>query len=740
MKRALTLIVLGLLCAGPDAARAQGEGPMWERLPGPFGGWALAIASAPTSEGLVIVASAGPTLFRSTDGATSWTPVDDSPANVRSLVTAADGSFWAHGSPWEADNALSRSTDGGRTWTRVMEGLPSNEVRGLAALPDGSAVVATPFGLYALAPEAEVWEPTALTAPALSVAASPEGALLAGTEEYGGDQAILHRSADGGTTWEAVSLPAWPCALAYSLAFLPGDVALAFAYCSAVRAEAERSPPTLFRSADGGRTWAPVDDPDASYVDAIHVGPDAVYGANVRSADGGLTWDPLALRLQGVAPGIDGETLLATLDAGVLRSGDAGRTWTDASAGFGRAHLGDVAVGAGGRVFATAPENTYAETGLYRSFDGGQTWDRTPLPFVPLGVYDLHLTGDTLFVAPERRISLPHIGGGLYRSADDGETWTDVTPAFDDRGGTPLAVTFLEADLDHRLWAVVGAGWVGDRSIYRSDDGGRSWERRADLPGSARSFTVARDGSLWAAVDNRVVRSTDGAASWETVLDSYNARLAAIAVTATGTVVATGHGAFHYRSVDGGATWETVDLATGEAWHEVDVIVETGEGVLFAGVDGDPAIVRSTDDGQTWAPLADGLPTDPSHYSVGLTLDRQGHLWAALGSKGLFRTAQAVAVRSEPAPGRQPPLALSVLPNPFRGVAGVTVTTERPLQTLVLDVFDASGRRVARLHSGPLAAGAHTFGLEGAPLAAGVYVVRAASGGHVAVVRAAHVR
>ena len=55
-------------------------------------------------------------------------------------------------------------------------------------------------------------------------------------------------------------------------------------------------------------------------------------------------------------------------------------------------------------------------------------------------------------------------------------------------------------------------------------------------------------------------------------------------------------------------------------------------------------------------------------------------------------------------------------------------------------LFDASGRRVAVLHEGTLAAGAHEFAIGGARLSSGAYFVRAEAGGETARTRVTFVR
>jgi hypothetical protein len=76
-------------------------------------------------------------------------------------------------------------------------------------------------------------------------------------------------------------------------------------------------------------------------------------------------------------------------------------------------------------------------------------------------------------------------------------------------------------------------------------------------------------------------------------------------------------------------------------------------------------------------------------------------------------------------------LQLWVWPNPSRGAATVALTLAQPGEAAVA-LFDALGRRVALLHEGVLAAGAHRLPLRASSLPPGVYVVRAIAGAEVA--------
>ncbi|HLA64623.1 MAG TPA: hypothetical protein VK610_09370, partial [Rhodothermales bacterium] len=98
----------------------------------------------------------------------------------------------------------------------------------------------------------------------------------------------------------------------------------------------------------------------------------------------------------------------------------------------------------------------------------------------------------------------------------------------------------------------------------------------------------------------------------------------------------------------------------------------------------------------------------------------------------VYVTPDPLAAEGGPTVG---PLALGApTPNPVADRAALTLALARP-QTVRVEAFDAVGRRVALLHDGPLAAGAHALTLDAAALAPGLYVVRATGAEGVAAQR-----
>jgi photosystem II stability/assembly factor-like uncharacterized protein len=234
----------------------------------------------------------------------------------------------------------------------------------------------------------------------------------------------------------------------------------------------------IFKTTDGGVHWVPVFDAQpVSSIGALAVAP----------SDPNVVWAGT------------GEPFIRSnisLGWGVFRSTDAGKTWTRA----GLEHTGriarvvvdprdpDVALAcAVGRAYGPQPER-----GVFRTADGGKTWDRVLFVDERTGCSDLVADAGNprvLFAGTwqveihtwGRESGGP--GSGLYRSADGGLTWKPV-----EGGGLPakpygkVGLGLSRAD-PRRVYALIEVGdgvpWKGKDTasgrLWRSDDGGESW-------------------------------------------------------------------------------------------------------------------------------------------------------------------------------------------------------------------------------------------------------------------------
>ncbi|WP_030777028.1 WD40/YVTN/BNR-like repeat-containing protein [Streptomyces sp. NRRL S-920] len=187
----------------------------------------------------------------------------------------------------------------------------------------------------------------------------------------------------------------------------------------------------------------------------------------------------------------------AAASGGIWRSTDAGRTFKSAWPDGWTQAMGAVATGPDGALYAGTGEPnpgggsiTYEGTGLYRSADGGRHWRR-------IGLRDSGaISAITVDPRDPRRVyvaaagSLYNGGGdrGVYRTENGGKTWRRILSGANEfTGATEIIVRGkrLYAVLwDHRRTPELRTyGGVGS-GIFRSDDDGRSWRRLgAGLPG-----------------------------------------------------------------------------------------------------------------------------------------------------------------------------------------------------------------------------------------------------------------
>ena len=223
-RTASALLAAVLLVA---TAHAQAPAPAWERLPGPYGGYAAGIASLPAAAGVVAVATDGETLYRSTDGAT-WTPVPLGRSGFSGVYATPGGEFWTVGA------AVLRSQDGGHVWTDAGDGLPAGGTRSLAAQTGGTLFAATDAGVYRRSPGATTWQPTFFPEPTSAVGVAPDGTVLAGlaTTGIGSETYSVARSADGGQTWATVPVGPYRTAEVTGLAVLADGTVLVGGYPS----------------------------------------------------------------------------------------------------------------------------------------------------------------------------------------------------------------------------------------------------------------------------------------------------------------------------------------------------------------------------------------------------------------------------------------------------------------------------------------------------------------------------
>ena len=230
----------------------------------------------------------------------------------------------------------------------------------------------------------------------------------------------------------------------------------------------------LWKTYDGGTYWENISD---GYFETASVGAVAVAESDPNVIYVGM--GEACVRLDG------------SYGDGVYRSTDAGKTWTNMGLPDTR-HIARV------RVHPNNPDLVYVaalghafgphpDRGVYRSANGGETWEKVLDAGDEVGAIDLSLDPSNprrLFAATWRmRRSFWNIesggpGSGLFRSGDGGDSWVDVSqnPGFPTGPLGRIGVAVSPAK-PGRVWATVEAR---DRGLYRSDDDGETWELLTD--------------------------------------------------------------------------------------------------------------------------------------------------------------------------------------------------------------------------------------------------------------------
>ena len=287
--------------------------------------------------------------------------------------------------------------------------------------------------------------------------------------------------------------------------------------CFVSQAFAQQTPTTPPKEADlvkalqwrnigpyrGGRSAAVTGVPSQPFV--YYYG--ATGGGVWKTTDGGINWDSIS---DGSVFGTGSVGAIAVADSdpnviyvgmgespirgnvshgdGVYRSNDAGRTWK-------RVGLEDTRQIPRIRVHPKNPDLVYVaalghvwgpneQRGVFRSKDGGKTWEKILNRGDKAGAIDLILdpnNPNTIYAGFWEVYRKPWTlesggpGSGLFKSIDGGDTWTEITrnPGLPRGMVGKVGITVSPANSD-RLWAIVEAE---DGGVFRSDNGGRTWTK-----------------------------------------------------------------------------------------------------------------------------------------------------------------------------------------------------------------------------------------------------------------------
>ncbi|MDX6612577.1 MAG: hypothetical protein QOD75_1763 [Blastocatellia bacterium] len=319
-----------------------------------------------------------------------------------------------------------------------------------------------------------------------------------------------------------------------------------------------------------------------------------------------------------------------SVGGGVWKTTNAGRTWTPIFDGNGVASIGAIAVAASNTnvVYVGTGEPDMRDSiqfgdGMYKSADAGNSWTRIGLEKTKqIGRIIVDPKNPNIvFVAAMGHAYGPNPDRGVYRTRDGGVTWQKVLFKNDDVGAIDLALDPVNSQIVYAtLWNVRRPPWFiytpangPGAGIFKSIDGGTTWKEISNgLPVENRghigiAVAPANRNRLYAVVDAKeggVFRSDDAGATWtrlsadkrlwdrgwyfeKVTVDPKNADVVYVMNTSM------------YRSTDAGKTWTAIKGAPGgDDYHQLWINPDDPRRMVLAS---DQGGIVSVDGAATWS-------------------------------------------------------------------------------------------------------------------------------------------
>jgi photosystem II stability/assembly factor-like uncharacterized protein len=273
----------------------------------------------------------------------------------------------------------------------------------------------------------------------------------------------------------------------------------------------------VWKSTNAGRTWTPVfDSASAASIGAIGVAPS----------------NPNVIYVGTGEPDMRDSIQFGD---GVYKSADAGKTWKHIGLENTR-QIGRIIVDPKNPdvVFVAALGHAYGpnpDRGVYRSRDGGASWQKVLFKNDDLGAIDLAFdpTNSQIVYATLWNVRRPPWfiytpangpGAGIFKSVDGGTSWKEISEGIPAEGRGHIGIAVAPANRN-RIYAVVDAKEGG---VFRSDDAGATWTRLSadkrlwDRGWYFEKVTVdPKNSDIVYVMNTSVYRSTDAGKSWTAI-------------------------------------------------------------------------------------------------------------------------------------------------------------------------------------------------------------------------------
>jgi photosystem II stability/assembly factor-like uncharacterized protein len=330
---------------------------------------------------------------------------------------------------------------------------------------------------------------------------------------------------------------------------------------------------------------------------------------------------------------------------GIFKSTDGGKTW----AHMGLADTNTIArivvhpknpdviyVAAGGHEWTP---NT--DRGVYKTTDGGKTWEKTLYVNDQTGAYDLVMDpaeNDTLYAAlwqrtrkkwNDPRNSSDHTGSGVFKTTNGGRSWTPVNAGLPEakfRGRIGLDICLTKPGVLYTLvdnyevsrqptaaelanpYGVPSSGFIKGATVYRSDDAGASWTQMSGLTPQQKPLMERHSGTYgWVFGQVRVDPN-----------DANTVYIMGVPISI---------------STDGGKTFTTIRGVPGGDHHALWIDPENSN-YLLNGFDQGVAV--SYDKGKNWRSFREGIPVC-QFFNLNFDMATPFKVYGSMQDHGSFR-------------------------------------------------------------------------------------------------------
>jgi hypothetical protein len=437
---------------------------------------------------------------------------------------------------------------------------------------------------------------------------------------YAGTERGVFKSSDGGASWTFASAGLPPTRV-QAIAIDPVTTSTLYAATLTPNGVASVG---MFKSTDSGATWSAIDvgifDPvtgsgpvdfESIAIDPrnpSHLVAGSLFSELFRSVDGGTTWASVtfggySLGLQTSAivfDPVNPAKVYAASSSGLLSSGDGGSTWAFA----GNANVPFYALAIDPSNPATLYAGDATGSGIWKSTDSGSHWATANVSLPGSTGSRPFITSLAVDPAHPATVYAATFGNGVFVSTNGAGSWAAASSGI--RDSRIASLTFAPGQTSTIYAGTYGGG------VYRSNDGAQSWApvnagmQASLIGGLALDPTVS--GTVYAATSDGVAVSSDFGATWRIASQGLPTIpvSAVVLLPGTGKLLAGTFGSGMYQSSDHGATWTAAAQGLSDSYIASIAVDPSSPSTVYAGTahpftgSNSERVFKSTDGGASW--------------------------------------------------------------------------------------------------------------------------------------------